>query len=158
MHLPLSRQCSRSGTLHCKLLHRQTYSSWCPRLPTLPLQVLWGIFLDHITEVMRSSAAHVRNAAIDALEKVVTGALAPGRRHSLASSRQQSMSPVRPAALEQQASTGPSREQEDAVENMVLVALESFYREEHAEEQVGVLAGGVWWGAAAGVCSSSHAE
>jgi hypothetical protein len=109
------------------------------------LQVLWGIFLDHITEVMRSSAAHVRNAAIDALEKVVTGALGPGRRQgpgagppSLASSRQPSMSPSKPAALERQSSSasGPSREQEDAVENMVLVALESFYREEHAEEQV----------------------
>jgi hypothetical protein len=37
-----------------------------------PLQDLWGVFLAHVMEVLRSQNTHVRAAAIDALDRTIT--------------------------------------------------------------------------------------
>ncbi len=115
-----------------------------------------------MTEVLRSSAAHVRSIGIDALERVVTGVLGPGRRASgqqpvLRSSASLRGGPPAGGGAEQAGGGAPSTaellaEQQGDVENMVLVALECIYREGAADEQVGNARGAKAGGGARSAC------
>jgi hypothetical protein len=98
-----------------------------------PSQDLWGIFLAHIVELLHSGVPQIRAAAIDALDRLLTGALGPAAAAAAA--------PAATAPATPPAARGPSGAQPAAgaaaaaltaggIEHMLLVALESVYKEE----------------------------
>ncbi|GMH33400.1 hypothetical protein BSKO_01234 [Bryopsis sp. KO-2023] len=72
---------------------------------------LWGVFLTHIIEIVNNSSKDIRAEAISALDRAVTGAVGE-----------------RPGSVDGESGKG-SPIMETAVENMLLVALESLYRD-----------------------------
>lgn len=109
----------------------------------LTLQDLWGIFLSHLMEVLHSGNTAVRAAAIDALDRSLTGAIASPllgqqQQEQLDTSEQQGQSQQHQHQHQQQPDGSTSGSTEGGsgggsagdVEHMLLVALESMYKEE----------------------------
>jgi hypothetical protein len=120
------------------------------------LQDLWGIFLAHLMEVLHSGNSAVRAAAIEALDKSLTGAIGvpclgqlqqqQPAETSQPQQQQQQQSPSKQLPPKGAAAAGPtssdaatSQQQQQQqqggsaagdVEHMLLVALESMYKEE----------------------------
>jgi hypothetical protein len=116
--------------------------------PCAPLQELWGIFLAHVVELLHNGVSSVRGAAIDALDRLLTGALGPAAAEAAAASAAAAAA----ADLRRAASGGAAAAAAAAVarmtppptvpaaapvplsqgdiEHMLLVALESVYKEE----------------------------
>jgi hypothetical protein len=132
-------------------------SSWLPLQICLSCsfaQDLWGIFLAHLMEVLHSGNSGVRAAAIEALDKSLTGAIAspclgqqqqqPSSSAAEPSQQQQQQGPskqltpkgaVTAAAGSDAAASQQQQQQQGSgaagdVEHMLLVALESMYKEE----------------------------
>jgi hypothetical protein len=122
------------------------------------LQDLWGIFLAHLMEVLHSGNSAVRAAAIEALDKSLTGAIGAPCLGQQQQQQQPSADSSQPQQQQQQQQESPSKQlppkgaapaaptSSDAaaslqqqqqggsaagdVEHMLLVALESMYKEE----------------------------
>jgi len=96
------------------------------------VQHLWGVFLAHMLEALRNPLKEVRGVALDALDRTITGALNPGSTEGEAGPAPS------PFGLNMGAYQNPQHlpggvaletHRED-VQNMLLAALDSLYRED----------------------------
>lgn len=138
-----------------KLLRARASCSCCPLAMAsgyhVLLQNLWGIFLAHLMEVLHSGNTTVRSAAIEALDRSLTGAIASPQLSQQGqtqfpqstSSRQQSGNGAaaglggpagQPVTSQRTSNAGDTSSSgsgaSEDVEHMLLVALESMYKEE----------------------------
>jgi hypothetical protein len=102
------------------------------------------VFLGHVVELLHSGVPHVRTAAIDALDRLLTGALGPAAAAAAAEAAAAlPRPPPRPPTPAAGAARGgaapalappplppPAPLQAGDIERMLLVALESVYKEE----------------------------
>ena len=162
-------QTNSEAFILCLYTWRNCVSLGCLVIRFWFLQDLWGIFLSHVVDLLHSGSDKVRAAAIDALDRTITGTLGtkPGittttsipiertRRGSSSGSYggSSSSSTTQPQAAQQQQQRGLSvmipsstaaaesmgnvgdgasqgAETRGDVEHMMLVALESMYKEE----------------------------
>ena len=91
---------------------------------------LWAPFLSHVLELLQDSKPSIREAAIDALGKAITGTLANLHSGGLEIGVSNNDNHIE----DENASV-----QIDRLENMVLVALESLHNDRERDVQVGVL-------------------
>ena len=108
---------------------------------------LWAPFLSHVLELAQDPKSSIREAAIDALGKAITGTLANlhDRDGAGANRRAVTDEDSGPNAHGSTAETGTGtagavdQQQLQLLENMVLVALESLYNDNERDVQLGVL-------------------
>ena len=106
------------------------------------LQDLWGVFLGHVVELLHSGSPQARAAAIDALDRLLAGALGPEAAALAAASAAAAADrraftasgggrPPPPTAASTTASSAAAPPPTSAdLERMLLVALEAVYKEE----------------------------
>ena len=94
---------------------------------------LWAPFLSHVLELIQDSKPSIREAAVDALGKAITGTLA--NLHGGVDT----ITADGTITGETSVAVDTAAVQIDLLENMVLVALESLYNDRERDVQVGVL-------------------
>lgn len=104
------------------------------------LQDLWPIFLSHIMELFRSNNLQVRNSAIDALDKTLMGALAAKSTTPCNEEKNQQPGASISVIDSQKCESSPPAVPDAGLEHMMLVALESIFKEDgEADVRLGTL-------------------